>query len=163
MENELSKLKLEIEKEYSQKWKHHIHTDDELKTIARDIIDEKIFTDRHLGQDAGYMVQMVFMPVMLMGPTANTTGVEDEVAKKRIELEYEVSRRDVETKYYEQYLKEIGMIYEYMDKAMPRGINGYPIFGSCGFLSIDDYERMIVFYKKYKELKEEMEKKRNEI
>jgi hypothetical protein len=33
----------------------------------------------------------------------------------------------------------IGMIYEYMDKAGERGINGYPMFFSCKLIHKDDW------------------------
>lgn len=38
-------------------------------------------------------------------------------------------------------LESIGVIYEYMDKAGPRSINGYPVFFSCKLLSRDDWIR----------------------
>jgi len=38
-------------------------------------------------------------------------------------------------------LHKIGVIYAYMKDALPRSINGYPIFGTCGFLHTDDWGR----------------------
>lgn len=33
----------------------------------------------------------------------------------------------------------IGTIYEYFDKALPQGINGYPMFTSCKLLNMEDW------------------------
>ena len=40
------------------------------------------------------------------------------------------------------WLSQVGVLYEYYDKAGPRAINGYPIFFSCNMMSADDYERV---------------------
>ncbi len=39
------------------------------------------------------------------------------------------------------WIESIGVVYEYMDKAGPRSINGMPIFFSCRFVHRDDWER----------------------
>lgn len=36
-------------------------------------------------------------------------------------------------------LLKIGILYEYLDQAMPVGINGYPMFMSCRMMHIDDW------------------------
>jgi hypothetical protein len=36
--------------------------------------------------------------------------------------------------------EEIGIAWEYMDKASPRGVNGYPCFFSCYFMHIEDWK-----------------------
>ena len=43
----------------------------------------------------------------------------------------------------EQYLKDLGCIYEHMSKAGPRGINGYPMFMSCHLMHKEDWERAL--------------------
>lgn len=50
----------------------------------------------------------------------------------------------------DQIPTNLGMIYEYEDKAMPRSINGYPIFMSCHFLNTDDTEKVFSIYNKLK-------------
>ncbi|MGX5608873.1 hypothetical protein ACWKTZ_21110 [Bacillus cereus] len=43
-------------------------------------------------------------------------------------------------------------LYEEYSKALPRGINGYPMFSSCGYLSKEEFKIFIEHYKKYNEL-----------
>ena len=38
----------------------------ELKQLAMDILDGKVFTDRHFREDANQMAQLVFMPLVFM-------------------------------------------------------------------------------------------------
>jgi hypothetical protein len=47
---------------------------------------------------------------------------------------------------------DIGMFYEYMDKAGPRSINGMPCFFSVQYLNRGDFEKFIIKYKEVKEL-----------
>ena len=56
------------------------------------------------------LVSMIFMPIALGGFA-------------------DMSKEDAD---------DVGMIYEYMDKAGPRGVNGYPIFWSCHILGKKD-------------------------
>ena len=67
---------------------------------------------------------------------------------------YELLEYDIEMKCYNEYINNIGMIYEYYTEAGPRGINGNPIFYSCRFLSKSDCDKMIEFYNIYKEKRE---------
>jgi hypothetical protein len=81
---------------------------EDLKQIARDLQAGHIFTDRHMNEHDRRNVGMVFMVLMFMD------------AK-------------------DQYIPEsIGMVYEYMSKAMPRSINGMPMFTSMHYLNIED-------------------------
>ena len=43
----------------------------------------------------------------------------------------------------EDDLKQIGMIYEYMDEASSRGINGYPCFYSMRILGKEDAKKVL--------------------
>jgi len=82
--------------------------EEELKQLARDLQAGHIFTDRHMSEWDRKNIGMVFMVIMFM------------------------DQKDF-------YIPEsIGMIYEYMSKAMPRGINGMPTFTSVHFLNVDD-------------------------
>ena len=49
------------------------------------------------------------------------------------------------------------MLYESYDKALPTGINGYPIFGSCGFMSKKDSSRFLECYGKYEKVREQLD------
>lgn len=74
----------------------------ELKQLAMDIVDGKVFTDRHVRKGGEGDMPMIFMPIAL-----GCFQTEDEAN-----------------------LQKIGMLYEYYDKAGPRSMNGYPVFTS---------------------------------
>ena len=100
-------------------------TPEDLKQIALDLYAGKIFTDRHL--DRPEDAPMVFMPIAFM----------DE--KQREEI----------------IKMKPAMIFEYMDKSLPRSVNGYPIFGSFQMLSRKETKTVT---KMYKEIKEAVDK-----
>lgn len=101
-----------------------VRTDQELRQIAVDLIEGKIFCDRHLklkGENER-MLLSVFMPLSLW---------EDAV----------------------EWVKDAGMIYEYLSEALPRTINGYPMFTSCQKLTIEDTDKMFALYNELWEIK----------
>jgi len=101
-------------------------TNQELVKIAEDIHAGRIFTDRHIPSgDRQGMVPLIFLPIALA----------DAKMEKRI-------RKD-----------KPALVYEYLDKAGPRGINGYPIFMSCRFLTKEDSDKV---WKAYEEIEEAM-------
>ncbi len=100
-------------------------TPDELKQIAVDLFHGKIYTDRHCQKPRDVM--MVFMPLGLMEPKAFRKLQKDPP----------------------------GMIFEYLDKAGPRCINGMPGFFSCQMLSQDDTNTVLEMYKKLEEAQKE--------
>lgn len=90
-------------------------TDAEIRQLALDLVAGKVFTDRHIRADEWQsMVGSIFMVLGLGGP-AIFTGIDPA---------------------------DIGFIYEYMDKAGPRGINGYPVFFSLHVVSKADANRV---------------------
>lgn len=97
-------------------------TDQELKTLAVDIHNRKVFTDLHLREDHK-MIGSVFMPVGL--------GAFEEWTKE-----------DIMT---------IGLVYEYLDKAGPMSVNGYPTFYSMKIISSEQMEKVWEFHDLYKE------------
>lgn len=106
-------------------------TDEELKQLAMDIYDNKVFTNRHI--EPGHMAKMmgsIFMPFGLGG--LSNTPKED--------------------------MERIGLIYEYMDKAGPIAVNGYPTFMSMQFLTREQDTKMNEYYAKYESMKEEFAK-----
>lgn len=56
-------------------------------------------------------------------------------------------------------LEDIGLIYEYLDKAAPRCINGNPIFYSCRYLTVKETEIVNKHFSNYKKLKDQFLKK----
>lgn len=100
-------------------------TDTELKQLAADIYDNKVFTDRHI-RGGGNDLQMIFLPIAL--------GAFSDMKKKERE--------------------KVSLIYEYISKAGPRSINGYPIFMSVNYLTKEEHNRMNTFYEAYKQIKD---------
>lgn len=99
----------------------------ELKQIAIDLFDGKIFCDQQLNSSRD--LSMVFLPLIL--------GALKGFGKEELE--------------------DIGMIYEYIGKAMPRSINGYPIFSSMRILKKQDLKIMMEHFEAYKKLKEQFQ------
>lgn len=159
--------------DYKEKWRaiERSKSDKELKQIAMDIYDGKIFCDRQCGRDVG----MVFIPLMFMGPTAPTkpeVESSDDLVENRDKVadyfqeeedlmnqyEKDLDEYEKEFEYYiENYAPSIGMVYEYISEAMPRSINGLPIFSSMEILNKEETEIMFEYFEKYKKIKEEFE------
>ena len=97
-----------------------MRTDEQLKDIAMDILNEKIFTSRHLSHDSS-LIPMVFLPLALMK--------EEQI----------------------EGFKNVKTIFEYYNKASSRGINGYPCFMSCETLTKKEDEKVLNYYKVFKE------------
>jgi len=150
------KTREELEEKFKSKWScDNLLTpkpDRELKNIAKDIYDNKIFTDRHCVDN----LLEVFTVLLLMGTTAPFIDPKDDSEIRENEL-YDILDRDIEQKYYDLYINHIGMIYEHMDKASPMGINGYPMFLSAKFLNKKDAEKVMNYYSKYKEIRDKAE------
>ncbi|PGP20977.1 hypothetical protein COA01_15680 [Bacillus cereus] len=43
-------------------------------------------------------------------------------------------------------------LYEEYSKALPRSINGFPMFSSCGCLSKEEFDIFVEYYTKFNEL-----------
>lgn len=81
---------------------------EELKKLALDTLHGEVFTDVQV--EPKEMIYTVFVPLALM----NGKQRQDFAAKKPYR------------------------IYEYINKAMPRSINGMPVFGSFSYLLEDE-------------------------
>jgi len=86
-------------------------TAEELREFVLGVCDNKIFTDRHCRSPED--VQSVFM-ILALGCLEGRS--EDEVSN-------------------------IGCVWEWVDQASPRTMNGYPMFVSVRFLNLADTER----------------------
>jgi hypothetical protein len=90
-------------------------TDSEVRQLALDIVQGRVFTSLHiLSEDFAGVASMVFLPIALGGQ----------------EIIDEFKRNDV------------AMVWEYIDKAGPRSINGYPIFFSFRCVTRADAARV---------------------
>lgn len=87
-------------------------TDAEIKAIALDMIGNRIFTSDQCKTSEG--LGMVFLPIAMCD---------------------EVTRADMIAKNY-------SFFYEDYSQALPRGINGMPMFMSMKCLNIDDHHRL---------------------
>lgn len=99
-----------------------VKTDEELKEMAKDLHAGRIFTDRHLPE--GEKASLVFMVLALMD------SKQLDEFKKNVDEE------------------KIFMVYEYMEKAGPRTINGMPMFMSFQSLNKPDTEKMLEYFHK---------------
>ena len=109
-----------------------VKTDKELKKIAMGYMEGTVFSDRHIHEsDALGMIPIIFMPIGLM-----------------------------EKKDFQELLDDgMNMIYEEMDKAGPRSVNGYPMFMSFQFLTKEEVVRLAMFVD---DLKDFVEKDRED-
>jgi hypothetical protein len=97
-------------------------TELELKQLAIDLVEGKVFTSNHLcAEGREDMISSIFMPLAL----GALSGMPEEE------------------------LKQLGMVYEYLDKAGPIAVNGFPTFMSCGLLTLNDARKMMDFSKEY--------------
>lgn len=91
-----------------------------LTQLAKDIAMNLVFTDRHIRPGDDHHIGMIFMPIC-MGAFADTTP---------------------------EYRQDVGLMYEYYDKAGPRSMNGYPLFFSFAYCS--QHDAKIVWEKVFK-------------
>lgn len=65
-------------------------------------------------------------------------------AHKEAVKAWEAEAKKVDARHREvmaTWLRDLGVVWEYYDKAGPRGINGYPCFFSCHLMHREDWER----------------------
>jgi len=99
-------------------------SEQEIGQLAKDIAMNLVFTSDHVRrEERDNILGMVFMPIAL-------GGLSDLSEEAR---------------------KDVGMVYEYYDKAGPRSINGYPIFFSFRIVNVKD--RLLV-WEKYEKIQE---------
>jgi len=143
-------------------WKHIVLTEDEMKTLVKDVYDAKIFTSLHLRGNDDYLISSIFMPIMFLGSAPTKPSLTDNnQTNRKNKLQYieDCLTHERETPERNAFLNDIGMLYENNSEAAPRGINGYPIFYSCKIMSKSDAKRFFEMYGKYEKMREEFEKK----
>ena len=98
---------------------------EELNELAKDIAMGHVFCSYFLSPaEQESLLGMIFMPILF-------GALKD---------------------YSEEMIKDIGFICEYYDKAIPRSINGKPIFMSCKLVSKADMNRIIGKVQKIKKM-----------
>jgi hypothetical protein len=105
-----------------------VKSDEEIKQLIMDVVGGIVFCDWMMPEEqAQRMMSMVFMPLALM------------------------EQKDIE-KLSEE---ECSMIYEYMEKAGPRSVNGFPGFFSMQYLNRADHDYFSDEMEKYLKLQAE--------
>lgn len=95
-----------------------VKTEKELKKLAEDIYKGLVYTHQHIEKLED--IRTVFMPLAFIDKEQLDELINDAP----------------------------GLMYEYLDKASPRTINGMPIFFSVSMLSIADAEKVHKYYNK---------------
>lgn len=150
-------------------YEHKTFTDEELKELVVKAFEGKIFTSYHCKpSDIG----MIFMPIMFINSPPSPPSKPDvdnikEQRKNKLDYIKEKEhydnvilpdwKKNIQPK-IQAFLEDVGMLYESLDKALPTGVNGYPMFISCGFLSKVDAARFLEFYTKYEKVREKLDK-----
>jgi len=91
-------------------------TNGELKVLAQDMVDEKVFYDGMLPQDMDFFLPQIFAPL------------EPAIRKELLDFNL------------------IGMLYEYMDKNIKDDKESMPTFNTMNIVHLDDMETLHVFY-----------------
>ena len=97
-------------------------SDQELPQISVDLYHGKIFCDAQVRNEN--QLPMVFMPLLL-------GGLKD---------------------WKPEDIKDIGMLFEYIDQAGPRAVNGYPNFISMKIMSKAEVKIMFEHYDAYEKI-----------
>lgn len=102
-----------------------------LKQLAIDIQAGRVFTSQHIPEARrGTDISLVFMPLAFM------------------------KKKDIE-KLQEQ---EVEVVYEYLEKNTSKmAINGMPMFGSCGFLTKQEWKTVVEYIAKIEAALDEIE------
>lgn len=131
--------------------------DEARREFVRAWLSGQVFTSCHLGREgADHMLGQVFMPVMLGGlgpPMIELKELPSEIPDDMGVDEWEVLQNgghdrmvDAAEKINDarmaQYSAELGIVWEYLSEALPRSINGYPIFMSCRVMNKSDWNKI---------------------
>jgi hypothetical protein len=95
--------------------------DKELKQLAIDISEGKVFGTFHMNEHQMSNMSCVFMPLVFM---------KEEQRQELID-------------------KKVAHFYEYIDQAGPRSVNGMPCFFSMRNISQDDWSKVVKYIKEY--------------
>lgn len=96
-------------------------TDEQIQEIALGLHRRQIFCDRHIPQPQWEDMVPSVFLTIGLGGFGNV---------------------DVTT---------LGLVWEHLDKAGPRSINGFPMFFSCNLLNKEDAEKVMVIVRRLKE------------
>ena len=131
-------------------------TSEEKSEFVRGCLQGLIFTSSMIpDHDWVQMVPRVFMPVAFgcLQVGVPEPQIPDEIPEDMSVEEFEQLHTDKEKifaryeKLKEQLQKEfndqLGVVWEWNSEALPRSINGYPIFMSCRIMNKEDWEEIL--------------------
>ena len=98
----------------------------ELKRLAVDIVEGKVFGTWNIPSEDRNLVPLIFVPLCFI----------DEKQFRKLKS------------------RKVAHVYEYLYKAGPRSVNGYPIFFSCRFLTRKDWKKVVRYIRRYKRMRE---------
>lgn len=106
---------------------YHQLSDKELKQLAIDIAEGKVYTSMHFKVSQGTMkgIERAFMPLMLGAGKKMSIPMDD-----------------------------LGLLYEYTDHTTGAMCNGEPVFMSFRYLNNDDTEKLFAHYNAYLDMKD---------
>lgn len=139
-------------------WEHKKLTIDEIKAIVTDVYDGKTFTSL---QCDGISIMTCFMPMLFLGSAPSSPSITGDIKKDRKNKLLHIDALEVyknETPDRLKFIENIGMVYENIDSALPRAINGMPCFSSCKIVSKEDAQMFCDMYNKYIKKRKEFEK-----
>ena len=108
-------------------------TEQQMKQLAMDIVDGKVFGSWSLDEHSQSLTTCIFMPILFMNEEQTKKMKEDEVVH----------------------------LYEYLDKAGPRCINGYPMFTSMAYITKKDWHIVRGYVKECQDRKDAFLKTEN--
>ena len=132
-------------------------SDEGRKEFVQAWLQGQIFSSCHLARDGQErMLGQVFYPVLFgaVGPPQikvpelpeeipEDMSVEDWDALVNGGHDDAASRiKSANDKLHGEFKQQLGLIWEFAHKCLPRSINGYPIFMSCNVMSLDDRNRI---------------------
>lgn len=100
-------------------------TDEELKILAKDMVEGRVFSSDHIPEEQASLLPSIFMVLGLMN------------------------------KEQREGLKGVALVYEYIEKAVPSIINGYPCFSSLRTVHDEQYKQLGIYINDYLELTKE--------
>lgn len=129
----------------------------ELAALVRDILAGKVFLSTEIRSMSD--LNHVFLPLAFGGLSFDKPPPEEPVAPTEDDPDRETklaafavasSLFDAEFRVWDEAriawreiaAQEIGVIYAYRENALPRGINGYPMFMEANILHWEDWKRV---------------------
>lgn len=127
------------------------------KEFIRGCLQGQIFTSSMVPDSEWVrMVPQIFLPiafgcleVLPDGPPPPPQEIEEDMSVEEFDRLHETHQAAVDNwtavkaKLQKDFDDSLGIVWEWYDKSLPRGINGYPMFMSCRLMSREDWEEVL--------------------